>query len=70
MGGVGFRYLLARKFKLRVGIDVAHSTGTWAYYIIFGLYYFCQQLAKVNYSRIRTLKNFCYSISPDRPRNF
>jgi hypothetical protein len=50
MGGVGFRYLLARKFKLRVGIDVAHSTGTWAYYIIFGLYYFCQQLAKVNYS--------------------
>ena len=34
--GAGFRYLLARKFKLRVGIDVANSTGTWAYYIVFG----------------------------------
>lgn len=34
--GAGFRYLLARKFGLRMGIDVAHSTGTWAYYIIFG----------------------------------
>jgi len=34
--GAGFRYLLARKFKLRVGIDVAHGPGTWAYYIVFG----------------------------------
>ena len=34
--GTGFRYLLARKFGLRVGIDVAHSPGTWAYYIVFG----------------------------------
>jgi hypothetical protein len=34
MGGAGFRYLLAGKFKLRVGIDVAHSPGTWAYYIL------------------------------------
>lgn len=34
--GTGFRYLLARKFKLRVGIDVAHGPGTWAYYIVFG----------------------------------
>jgi hypothetical protein len=34
--GTGFRYLLARKFKLRVGIDVAHSADTWAYYIVFG----------------------------------
>ncbi len=34
--GTGFRYLLARKFKLRVGVDVAHGPGTWAYYIIFG----------------------------------
>jgi hypothetical protein len=34
--GAGFRYLLARKFKLRVGIDVAHGPDTWAYYIVFG----------------------------------
>ena len=35
-GGAGFRYLLARKFKLRVGIDVARGPDTWAYYIVFG----------------------------------
>jgi len=34
--GSGFRYLLARKFKLRVGIDVAHGPDTWAWYIVFG----------------------------------
>jgi len=34
--GTGGRYLLARKFKLRVGIDVAHGPDTWAYYIVFG----------------------------------
>lgn len=34
--GTGFRYLLARKFKLRVGIDVAHGPDTWAYYVVFG----------------------------------
>ena len=34
--GTGFRYLLARKFKLRVGIDIAHGPNTWAYYIVFG----------------------------------
>ena len=34
--GTGFRYLIARKFKLRAGIDVAHGPGTWAYYIVFG----------------------------------
>ncbi len=34
--GTGVRYLLARKFKLRVGIDVAHGADTWAYYIVFG----------------------------------
>jgi hypothetical protein len=28
--GAGFRYLIARKFKLRVGVDVAHGPGTWA----------------------------------------
>jgi len=34
--GTGFRYLMARKFKLRVGIDVAKGPETWAYYIVFG----------------------------------
>jgi hypothetical protein len=34
--GTGFRYLLARKFKLRTGIDIVHGPGTWAYYIVFG----------------------------------
>jgi hypothetical protein len=34
--GTGFRYLLARKFKLRVGIDVAKGAGLWSYYIVFG----------------------------------
>jgi len=38
--GVGGRYLLARKFKLRVGIDVAHGPDTWAYYIVFGTNWF------------------------------
>jgi Omp85 superfamily domain len=34
--GTGFRYLIARKFKLRMGIDVAKGPETWAYYIVFG----------------------------------
>lgn len=34
--GTGFRYLLARKFKLRMGIDVARGPEQWAYYIILG----------------------------------
>jgi len=34
--GTGFRYLLARKFKLRVGIDVAKGPEQWTYYIVFG----------------------------------
>jgi hypothetical protein len=34
--GAGFRYLLARKFKLRVAMDIAHGPDTWAYYIVFG----------------------------------
>ena len=34
--GSGFRYLLARKFKLRMGIDVAKGPEDWAYYIVFG----------------------------------
>lgn len=35
-GGVGFRYELARKFGLDVGIDVAHSPGTTAVYLVIG----------------------------------
>lgn len=35
-GGTGFRYLLARKFKLRVGIDIARGPDDWAWYIVFG----------------------------------
>jgi hypothetical protein len=35
-GGVGWRYLLARKFKLRAGIDIARGPEDWAYYIVFG----------------------------------
>ena len=34
--GTGVRYLLARKFKLRVGVDVAKGPEEWAYYIVFG----------------------------------
>jgi hypothetical protein len=38
-GGVGFRYLIARLFKLRMGVDVARGPDTWAYYIVFGHYW-------------------------------
>jgi hypothetical protein len=38
--GIGGRYQLARKFKLRVGIDIAHGPNTWAYYITFGSNWF------------------------------
>lgn len=34
--GTGFRYLIARKFKLRMGIDIARGPEEWAYYIVFG----------------------------------
>lgn len=34
--GTGFRYLLAKKFKLRMGVDVARGPEEWAYYIVFG----------------------------------
>ncbi|MEN2398329.1 BamA/TamA family outer membrane protein [Flavobacterium sp. MC2016-06] len=34
--GSGFRYLVARKFKLRMGVDVAKGPEDWAYYIVFG----------------------------------
>ncbi|QBN17691.1 BamA/TamA family outer membrane protein [Flavobacterium nackdongense] len=35
-GGAGYRYLLARKLKLRAGIDVARGPEDWAYYVVFG----------------------------------
>ncbi|MGN6647706.1 MAG: hypothetical protein ACTHJT_14385 [Cytophaga sp.] len=35
-GGTGFRYLVASKFKLRVGMDIARGPEQWAYYIVFG----------------------------------
>jgi hypothetical protein len=34
--GTGFRYLIARKFKLRMGIDIARGPDDFAYYIVFG----------------------------------
>ncbi len=34
--GTGFRYLLARAFKLRAGIDIAKGPDSWGWYIVFG----------------------------------
>jgi hypothetical protein len=34
--GGGFRYLLARAFGLRVGVDVARGPEVWAGYVVFG----------------------------------
>jgi Omp85 superfamily domain len=34
--GTGFRYLIARKFGLRMGMDVARGPEKWAYYVVFG----------------------------------
>ncbi|WP_026956336.1 BamA/TamA family outer membrane protein [Algoriphagus vanfongensis] len=34
--GTGFRYLIARKFKIRTGIDVAWSKNDFGWYIVFG----------------------------------
>ncbi len=35
-GGVGIRYTVARKFGMDVGMDVAHSPGTTAVYLVVG----------------------------------
>ena len=35
-GGAGVRYLIARKFKVRMGLDLARGPEQWAYYIVFG----------------------------------
>ncbi|MHA7129331.1 BamA/TamA family outer membrane protein [Algoriphagus namhaensis] len=34
--GTGFRYFIARKFGLRMGMDVAVGPDSWGYYIVFG----------------------------------
>ncbi|WP_245683436.1 BamA/TamA family outer membrane protein [Pseudotamlana agarivorans] len=34
--GTGFRYLIARKFKLRTGVDLAWSNHDFGWYIVFG----------------------------------
>ncbi|EMQ94666.1 glyceraldehyde 3-phosphate dehydrogenase [Xanthomarina gelatinilytica] len=34
--GTGFRYLIARKFKIRMGIDVVWPNHDFGYYIVFG----------------------------------
>ncbi len=34
--GTGFRYLIARKFGLRTGVDVAWSNNDFGWYVIFG----------------------------------
>lgn len=34
--GTGFRYLIARKFGLRMGVDIARGPEQFAYYIVFG----------------------------------
>lgn len=35
-GGAGFRYLIARVFNIRTGIDIARGPENFAYYIVFG----------------------------------
>jgi hypothetical protein len=34
--GGGFRYLIARAFKIRTGIDIAKGPDSWGWYIVFG----------------------------------
>lgn len=38
-GGVGFRYLIARLFNIRMGVDIARGPDQFAYYIVFGHYW-------------------------------
>ncbi|MCE3254096.1 MAG: hypothetical protein K0Q67_3116 [Cellvibrio sp.] len=35
-GGLGFRYEMARKYQLHMGIDAAHGPDGMAYYLVFG----------------------------------
>jgi hypothetical protein len=34
--GTGFRYLVARQFGVRMGLDVARGPEQWAAYVVFG----------------------------------
>jgi hypothetical protein len=34
--GGGFRYLIARLFGIRAGIDIAKGPDSWGWYIVFG----------------------------------
>lgn len=34
--GTGYRYLIARKFGIRMGMDIAKSNDAWGYYLILG----------------------------------
>jgi hypothetical protein len=34
--GGGFRYLIARAFKLRTGLDIAKGPDSWGWYLVFG----------------------------------
>jgi hypothetical protein len=34
--GTGFRYLVARTYGLRAGLDIAKGPNSWGYYIVFG----------------------------------
>jgi len=34
--GMGFRYLTARLFGLKMGVDVARGPEQWAVYVVFG----------------------------------
>jgi hemolysin activation/secretion protein len=38
--GLGIRYLLAREYGLRMGIDIARGPEQWAFYIQFGSSWF------------------------------
>ena len=38
--GAGFRYLMARLFGLRMGVDVARGPEKWAFYVVVGSYWF------------------------------
>jgi hypothetical protein len=38
-GGAGFRYLLARLFRMRMGVDLAYGSGQLSYYIVLGHYW-------------------------------
>jgi hypothetical protein len=38
--GGGFRYLIARQYRVRMGVDIAKGPEDWAWYIVFGSMWF------------------------------